>query len=113
MGFVQNVTEKICAASIYVNTSNYEGISNSMLEALAMGIPCVCTDCPVGGARMFIKEGINGYLVPVGNDREFSHALYRVESDKYMYKRCYDAAVVLREALSVDVITEQWENVVI
>lgn len=111
MGFVHNVTEKIRTVSIYVSTSNYEGISNSMLEALAMGIPCICTDCPVGGARMFIKEGVNGYLVPVGDDRAFSEALYKVVSNN-MRIRCYDEAVTLRKALSVNTITEQWENAI-
>lgn len=109
-GFVHNVTEKIRNASIYVSTSNYEGISNSMLEALAMGLPCICTDCPVGGARMFIKEGINGYLVSVGDERAFKDALYKVESDNNMRTRCYEKAVELRKILSVNTITEQWEK---
>ena len=34
-----------------------------MLEALAIGIPTVCTDCPPGGASLYIKDGINGFSV--------------------------------------------------
>lgn len=111
-GFVHNVTEKIRNASIYVSTSNYEGISNSMLEALAMGLPCICTDCPVGGARMFVKEGINGYLVSVGDERAFKDALYKVEFDNNMRTKCYEEAVELRKMLSVNAITEQWEKAI-
>lgn len=47
-GYVDYVNDKISRCSIYVSTSNYEGISNSMLEALALGVPTICTDCPVG-----------------------------------------------------------------
>ena len=54
---------------MFVLPSNYEGLSNSMLEAMAIGLPCICTDCPCGGARMVIEDGVNGYLVPVGDDK--------------------------------------------
>ena len=53
-GFDKDVHNKIKSARMFISTSDYEGISNSMLEALAIGLPCVCTDCPAGGARMVI-----------------------------------------------------------
>lgn len=111
MGFVPNVTEMIRSASIYVSTSNYEGISNSMIEALAMGIPCVCTDCPVGGARMFIKNGINGYLIPVGDERAFGEALFKAHLNKQWQSVCCTEAYKLREKLSIKVIVEEWLKV--
>lgn len=43
-------------------SSNYEGMSNSLLEALALGVPVISTDHPIGGARMFIKNGIMAFL---------------------------------------------------
>ncbi|MBO7387139.1 MAG: glycosyltransferase, partial [Lachnospiraceae bacterium] len=67
-GHVTDIHDRMTKAGIYVSSSDFEGISNSMLEAMAVGIPVVCTDCPVGGARMFINDGVNGYLVPVGDD---------------------------------------------
>ena len=51
MGFDKNVHEKILKAGMFVLPSNYEGLSNSMLEAMAIGLPVICTDCPPGGAR--------------------------------------------------------------
>lgn len=108
MGFVQNVTERIKTASVYASTSNYEGISNSMLEALAMGIPCICTDCPVGGARMFIKNGINGYLIPVGDDMAFGAALEKAYGNSKLAESSKKEAYRLRSELSIDKITTQW-----
>ena len=58
---------------MYVSSANYEGISNSMLEALGMGIPTIVTDCPAGGERMFIEHMVNGLLVRVGD----AEGLYR------------------------------------
>ncbi len=53
--------------AIFVDSSDYEGVFNAMLKAMAMGLPCICTDCPVGGARMLIQDGVNGMFVQVGN----------------------------------------------
>lgn len=46
-GFSEHVREEIRGAAMYVLSSDYEGISNSMLEALALGVPVIATDCPL------------------------------------------------------------------
>lgn len=55
--------ESIKDAMLWVMTSDFEGIPNSLIEAMSMGLPCISTDCSPGGARFLIKDGINGYLV--------------------------------------------------
>ncbi len=72
-GFDNDVWSKMLKAKMYVSSANYEGISNSMLEALGMGIPTIVTDCPAGGERMFIEHMVNGLLVRVGD----AEGLYR------------------------------------
>ena len=49
--FTQNLHEKIKNFAMFVSSSNYEGISNSMLEAMAIGLPTICTDCPCGRCK--------------------------------------------------------------
>ena len=49
-----------------------------MLEALAVGIPVICTDCPIGGARMMIKKNYNGLLVPVRNSKIMFEAMCKI-----------------------------------
>ena len=77
-GFASNILEKVAPCSMFVSSSDFEGISNSMLEALGMGLPAVVTDCPVGGARMVIKSGENGILVPVGDTQAMYEAMRSV-----------------------------------
>lgn len=81
-GFSSRVKEEINSAAMYVLSSDYEGISNSMLEALALGIPVIATDCPIGGARMYIEDGVNGLLVPVDGKDALQAAMCRIADDE-------------------------------
>ena len=53
--------------AMYILSSNYEGMPNSLAEAMALGIPSISTDCPTGGSRELIEDGANGFLVPVND----------------------------------------------
>jgi len=63
-GKVNNIIDQISTSKIFVLTSDFEGIPNALIEAMSLGLPCVSTDCEPGGARLLIKNGINGILVP-------------------------------------------------
>ena len=81
-----------------------------MLEALAIGIPVVATDCPIGGAKMFIKNKKNGWLTSVGNEKEFTSAITELLSN---YNKAIDMgkeATKIRDILDVDIICQEWMN---
>ncbi len=59
----------------FVLSSDYEGMPNALLEALAIGVPSVSTDCPCGGPRMLIEDGVNGRLIPVNDCDALTQAL--------------------------------------
>lgn len=109
-GFISDLPEKIREAGIYVNSSNFEGISNVMLEALAMGIPSVCTDCPVGGAALAIDNGKNGLLVPVGDVDALASSLNRLVADSELSRAFNQEAPKVRTRFSLDQICERWLN---
>ena len=66
---------------MFVLPSDYEGISNSMIEALAIGVPVISTDCPVGGSRAYIEDGVSGILTPVGDAAALSEAMLKIADD--------------------------------
>ena len=107
-GFASDVHERIKDAAIYASTSDFEGISNSMLEALALGIPTVCTDCPPGGARMFIEPRVNGMLAPVGDAESFAAAMIEVASNADLRATLESNAPKIRERLATGKICSSW-----
>lgn len=98
--------------AMYISSSDYEGISNSMLEALAIGVPSVVTDCPVGGARMFIENGVNGFLVPVGDSVAMYKAMKGLIENPDLAKQFSDKSVLIRNQLGIDVICPKWEALI-
>lgn len=111
-GFVNNVYEEIKDAGMYVMSSDYEGISNGMLEALGLGIPVVATDCPVGGARMFIQHGVNGLLVPTGNEDELTEAILKIIEQPEYAKELGKSALNIKKRLNKKKIVALWEKLI-
>lgn len=106
--FSMNVHEDVYQDSVYVNSSDHEGMSNAMLEAMAIGMPVACTDCPIGGAKAVIKNGENGLLVPVGDANALAEAIKKVISDEKLSKKLSENAVKIKDELSLSNIARKW-----
>lgn len=108
--FCTNIHEKIIKKYAFLSSSDYEGISNSMLEAMAIGLPCICTDCPCGGAKMIIQDGINGILVPVKNAQIMSGKINELIENKELADKLSINASKIREELNQELICKKWEE---
>lgn len=107
-GFCADVREEIRDAGMFVLSSDFEGISNSMLEALAMGIPTISTDCPIGGARIYIEDGESGLLVPTGDRRALTEAMCKVAADPELAERLSVNAAKIKEKYSLSGIADEF-----
>lgn len=72
-GFERNPFKFISKGDVFVLSSLHEGFGNVIIEAMALGVPVVCTDCP-SGPREIIKNGSSGILVPIGDVQGLSDA---------------------------------------
>lgn len=77
-GNAEHVEEVIYKARVFVLPSNTEGMPNTLIEAMLLGITVIATDCPCGGPAELIEHGKNGLLVPVGDVEKMKESLQRV-----------------------------------
>ncbi|HYN87806.1 MAG TPA: glycosyltransferase family 4 protein [Ardenticatenaceae bacterium] len=78
-GRVDDVVPYLWAADLFVLPSATEGLSNSMLEAMAVGLPAIAT--AVGGAPDVIAHGDNGWLIPPNAPGALEEALLTILGD--------------------------------
>ncbi|MGI6325366.1 MAG: glycosyltransferase family 4 protein [Saccharofermentanales bacterium] len=108
-GFVTEIEKRLETASMFVLASDYEGMPNALMEAMALGLPCVSTDCSGGGAKFLIDSGKNGLLVPVGDVQSMVEAMRTLLCAPQMAYNYGVEASKIRMRLSADEIYGQWE----
>lgn len=106
--FSAEVHSLIINDAMYVNSSDYEGMSNAMLEAMAIGMPVICTDCPIGGANAVIQSGKNGILTEVGNSSQISAAMKKIAGDRNFADMLSHNAAEIRYKLSLENTAKKW-----
>ena len=109
-GRVGNLAEWYGASDLYVLSSRVEGLSNTLIEAMASGLPVVAFDCDTG-PREIIRNDIDGVLVnPVADDEALSAHLAdlmgRPERRSSLARRAIDA----RDRFSTARIMAMWNQ---
>lgn len=72
MGATDNVGKALQTADIFVLSSDYEGMPNALMEAMAVGVPCISTNCPCGGPRELFGADSTKKLVPCGDVKQLA-----------------------------------------
>ena len=107
-GYVQNVSEKIIDAKMFVMTSNFEGMPNALIEAMCLGIPCIATDCDGGGARELINNMENGILIDKNDIKSLISSMYELTSNPKLYAIISKNVVKINKTLDYESIYEKW-----
>lgn len=63
VGFQSDIRPYLCISNVFVFPSYREGFPNVVLQAGAMGLPCIVTD--ISGSNEIIQQGVNGIVIPV------------------------------------------------
>jgi len=103
----------ISHSDFYVSSSIYEGVSNAILEALALGIPVIATDCP-SGIREIINEGENGYLVTTNGDiaKNLSEKMFLVIEERKKFDSSEISNKIKRD-FNISVIVKEYQKVLL
>lgn len=110
MGRSEDVPNAIKAASLFVLSSDYEGLPNALMEAMVLGLPVISTNCGGGGARALIDDGVDGLIVPCGDVEALADAIRKSLSDPDAAKQRGDKAAEKAKGFSAEVVVSQWET---
>ena len=94
-------------ASVFVLSSDFEGMPNALLEALAMGVPCVSTRCEMGPDEL-IEDDESGILIDVGNGEQLSRAMLRIIENPEFSRKLSKNSRKLLKTHSIESISRQW-----
>lgn len=108
-GNVSDIHEKIADAKMFVLSSNFEGLSNSLLESMMMGLPCISTEC--AGSDEIIRSGENGLLVAVGDETALFTAMERLIEDSELCRKIAKNAMDDADQFRYENVIRKWEFV--
>lgn len=109
-GYVECIAEHIRKDGIFVLSSLFEGIPNSLIEAMSVGIPCISTDCTPGGSAYLFNYQSRGLLVPVKNPSALAEAIIYYIENPQVAKEKGRLAIDIIEQLKEDKIHNLWIN---
>jgi len=112
LGKKENVSDYMKRASVFVLSSRYEGFPNALIEAMAHGMGCICTDC-YSGPREIIGNQQAGILIPIHDSHAMAKALTLIISDHKLRSKIQKKALLRAKDFSLENIGNAWELVVL
>lgn len=103
-----NLLDEIKDASMFILSSDYEGVPNVLIEAMAVGLPVISTDSMPGGSDVLIKNGINGLLIPKNNINAMLSAMEKYTEDSLFAEKLGHAAVEIKEKMDSKKVSILW-----
>lgn len=103
-----DIFEKMHKASLFVLSSDFEGMPNALMEAMALGVPCISTDCKPGGARELIEDGVNGWIVPRNDVDSLARKITEVLCGTHFLKSVVSKSLNIRNIYSKKNIYGKW-----
>ena len=109
MGGSDSLEQELPKGAVYAFTSDWEGLPNSLLEAMALGMPIVATDCPCGGPAEVITDGENGLLIPIKDEDALVKGLNRLIGDEELAERLGKKAREIEKRTSGEAVFALWD----
>ena len=109
-GTTDKLYEALKTAGQFVLSSDFEGMPNALLEAMALGVPCIATNCRVGGPADVICDGENGLLRPCGDEDALAAAMAQLADDADFSRALSRRAAAIRARFAEETVCAQWRD---
>ena len=111
VGVVNNVAEHIEKTSLFILASKQEGMPNALIEAMAIGLPCVSTNFAPGSVSELIDHRDNGLIVPCDDPQSLSDALAYLADNEKKAEEMGEKAKAIGRKVDLTKISTQWKEV--
>ncbi|MCR5595878.1 MAG: glycosyltransferase family 4 protein [Lachnospiraceae bacterium] len=112
MGDSDNLEHDLNDGGVYAFSSEWEGLPNALMEAMALGLPIVSTDCPCGGPATLITDGVDGLLVKNRDQDALAEGMNRLIEDRDLAEKLGNNARKVIDRAHPDIVFKQWEEYV-
>ena len=109
-GRCETVIEEMNKAKVFAFSSDFEGMSNAILEAVCVGLPVVTTN--VSGAAELVKNGEGGFVVPIRDEKALAEALRKILQDENLREKMMHTNKARAKEFKQDMIVNQWEELI-
>ena len=110
-GRSENVIEEIARSEVFCLSSDYEGMSNAMIEAMCVGTPVITTN--VSGTEELLHDGEDALIVKIGDVDTMANAFRTLLSDADLRKRMAKKCKEKISLFSLDSVVSKWKNLIV
>lgn len=109
-GRTEHVVEELRRSKIFCMSSDYEGMSNAMIEAICVGLPIISTK--VSGTEELIRDGENGFIVEIGDEERFTNCISQLISSPSLQDKMSVRNTQLAQTFNIDHIVDEWISLI-
>jgi len=109
-GRCYNVWDELSRASLFVLSSDVEGSPNALMEAMAVGVPSISTDCPCGGPQMLLGNTRAGFLVSLNAPNEMANSIIRILESSELRNEMSKLAKAVANHFQENTVCRDWQN---
>lgn len=110
MGASDSLETELTDATLFAFTSDWEGLPNALMEAMALGLPIVATDCPCGGPRTIMTDGVDGLLIPIKDQQALEDGINRLIENPELASQLGMRARDIAKRANAQAVYEQWRD---
>lgn len=110
MGASDSLEKDLANAALFAFTSDWEGLPNALMEAMALGLPIVATDCPCGGPRTIMTNEVDGLLIPIKDEEALVDGINCLIENPELAGQLGRQARKIAERANGQAVFEQWRD---
>ncbi len=108
-GRSNEIPKKLQESSVFIMTSEAEGLPMVLIEAMSAGLPCVSYDCPTGPSDI-ISDKVDGFLIPLNDEKEFINGLEKLLADEEIRINMGVQALEKAKKYLPESVMPKWQN---